>query len=181
MNKIQRVSMFFRVLFQVLFVTLPVLELIGWTTAPEPLSFFAHIVEFSVIPNSYPILHTLSNTERMMGFMLDLTTVSIELVTLYFLIKLFRLYEAGEIFSLNNVRYIRNIGYALLAGQLFSPVHQLLMGLVLTLNNPHGHRFIAVTFKQNNVGILLMSLLVILVSWIMAEGCRLREEQLLTV
>jgi hypothetical protein len=116
-----------------------------------------------------------------MGFSLSLIPAGIEMLVLYFLSKLFRLYETGEIFSINNVRYIRNVGYALLAGQVFYPVYEGLMGIILTMNNPSGHRFAKVSFTQTNVGILLVALLVILISWIMAEGCKLREEQQLTV
>ena len=105
----------------------------------------------------------------------------IELYILYSLIKLFGLYSKGEIFSVNNVRYIRNIGYALLFTQIVNPLYQVLMGAVLTLHNPPGHRFLSITLDQTNLGIILIALIVILISWIMAEGCKLREEQQLTI
>jgi hypothetical protein len=107
--------------------------------------------------------------------------MAIALFILSMLIKLFSLYAKGEIFSLNNVRYIKNIGYALLIGQIVHPIYQGLMGLVLTWHNPPGHRFASVTFDQVNLGILLVALLVILISWIMAEGCKLQEEQKLVI
>jgi hypothetical protein len=120
--------------------------------------------------------------EKLLGFFVSAILLGIALFILYFLIKLFRLYEKGEIFSFNNVRYIRNIGYVLLIGQLIaSPLNQFLMGLVLTWRNPHGHRFAAITLDQTNFGILLTALLVLLISWIMAEGYKLREEQQLTI
>jgi hypothetical protein len=99
----------------------------------------------------------------------------------YSLIKLFRLYERGEIFSINNVNYIRNIGYALLATEFFEPIFQFLMGVVLTMHNPPGQLFFSITLGATNLGIILMSLFIILISWIMAEGCKLREEQQLTI
>lgn len=76
---------------------------------------------------------------------------------------------------------IRNIGYALLIGQIINPFYEALMGLVLTLHNPSGHRFIGFTLDQNNIGILFAALIIILISWVMAEGCQLREEQQLTI
>jgi len=90
--------------------------------------------------------------------------------------------QKNEIFTMRHVKYIRNIGYALLAGQLLvQPFYQFAMGLVLTLNNPPHHRFAAISFDQTNIGILLTAFLVVLISWIISEGCKLREEQQLTI
>lgn len=185
MNKIKRISLFFRIIFQVLFIAFPIFLIIGWINAPESLNIFANVIKMNVIPPSYTsmgaILHKLSAAEKLLGFLINSVPLLIELFILYSLIKLFRLFERGEIFSINNVRYIRNIGYGLLAGQLLDPIYESIMGLFLTWYNPPGHRLITVTFDQTNFGTLLTALLVILISWIMAEGCKLREEQQLTV
>lgn len=91
------------------------------------------------------------------------------------------MYEQGKIFSLNHVKYIRNIGYALLIGQIVEPFYQGIMGFILTAHNPPHHRFATVTLDQTNIGMLLTALLVILISWIMAEGYKLHQEQQLTI
>jgi hypothetical protein len=185
MTNIKRVSIFFRVFFQILFIAIPVIQLIGWMHAPSPIVTLGGMINMTIIPNEYEkhIFHVLTTSEKMMGFLVSVVPMAIELFILYSLIKLFRLYEQAEIFSINNVRYIRNIGYALLIGQLIQPFYQVVMGLVLTLGNPVGHhlRFVAITLDQTNIGIILTGLLVILISWIMAEGCKLREEQQLTI
>lgn len=203
MNKIKRVSLFFRIIFQIIFIAIPILLIFSWIYAPEPLNLFIGIIKFNAIPSTYAgphvyakgayllhppmgapepvLLHILSWKEKCLGFLVSLLPTTIDLIVLYCLIKLFRLYEQGEIFSINNVKYIRNIGYALLIGQLLNPIYQGLMGIVLTWNNPKGHRFAAISLDQTNLGILLVGLMVILISWIMTEGCRLREEQQLTI
>ncbi|VVC76514.1 hypothetical protein AQUSIP_18270 [Aquicella siphonis] len=195
MNKIQRVSLFFRIVFQIIFAVMPVLLVIGWVYAPEPMRLLMGFIKVNVIPEPYAtthvfaktgvpesaILHTLSQTEKWLGLAVSMVPMMIELFVLYSLIQLFRLYESGSIFSLRHVRYLRSIAYALLAGQILEPFYQFAMGIVLTLQNPPGHRFAAITLDQTNIGILLVSLLMILVSWIMAEGYHLREEQQLTV
>ena len=79
------------------------------------------------------------------------------------------------------MRYIRNIGYALIVTQVIDPIYQGIMGFVLTWHNPPGHRFSAISLDQTNIGVILIALIVILISWIMSEGCKLREEQQLTV
>jgi len=126
-------------------------------------------------------MHPLLAHEKVLGFALSCAPMAIQLFILYSLIKLFRLFERGELFSLNTVHRMRNIGFALVIGQLIDPLYQFTMGIVLTLNNPPGHRFASITLDQTNIGVLLTALLVILISWIMSEGYKLREEQQLTI
>lgn len=181
MKKIQQMSRAFKNLFQFFFVALLLLQVMGWINAPEPMSFFYNVFNFNVIPNGYPVLHALTLTERLWGFLIGMIPTGIELIILYFLINLFRLYENGEIFSFANANYIKKIGYTLLIGQLIMPIYQALMGLAITLNNPHGYRFIRVSLHQGNLGILVASILIIYISWLMAEGCKLSEDQQLTI
>ncbi len=195
MNKIKNVSLFFRYVFQILFIAVPVLLIISWMYAPDELVFLMGFVKLNAIPATYSgmhtytaqglpekaILHVLSMNEKILGCLVSIIPTMIEMLVLYFLIKLFKLYEQGEVFSLSHVRYMRDIGFALLAGQLIEPFYQFVMGLVLTLNNPPRHRYAAIHMDQTNIGILLTALLVILISWIVAEGCKLREEQQLTI
>ncbi|MBA3662404.1 MAG: DUF2975 domain-containing protein [Gammaproteobacteria bacterium] len=195
MNKIKNISLFFRLVFQIIFVALPILLIISWIDAPDELVLLAGFIKLNAIPATYngmhayttqgipekAILHTLTAGEKSLGCLISAIPMMVEMFILYSLIKLFKLYEKGEIFSINHVRDIRNIGYALLTGQLLEPFYQFMMGLVLTLNNPPHHRYAAITLDQTNIGILLTALMVILISWIMAEGCKLREEQQLTI
>src|SRR5579872_2042517 len=113
MNRIKRVSLFFCVIFQIGFVALLLAEIVGWVYAPMDISFLAHIFHFNVIPAEYPILHTLNWTEKSMGFLISMIPTALQLFILYCLIKLFKLYAKGDIFSIHNVYYIRQIGYAL--------------------------------------------------------------------
>lgn len=195
MSRIKNVSLFFRIIFQIIFIALPILLAVSWIYAPNELILLHGTIKLNAIPISYrglhhytpqgipenAILHTLTLGEKILGFLVSAVALLVEMFILYSLIKLFRLYEKGEIFSIHHVKYIRNIGYALLIGQLIEPFYQFILGLVLTMNNPPHHRFASVTLDQNNIGILLTALLVILISWIMAEGYKLKEEQQLTI
>lgn len=181
MNKISRISRCFRIFFLFLFIALPIMQIIGWIYAPASLSFFQHAVVFEVVPKPYQVLHVLSVTERIEGFLISMIPTGIDLSILYFLIKLFGLYEKEEIFSLVNVSYIKKIAYALLIGQVVNPIYYGLMGLALTWHNPPGHRFASIVWDQTNASILIVAFLTILIAWIMAEGARMREEQQLTI
>lgn len=192
MNRIQRVSKFFRVLFQILLVVLPVLFVsswVLWASFLEPVYMLNGVIRFNFVPQAYTataehgthILHTLTLTEKLLTGLVTTIPFMVELFIFYSLAKLFKLYERGEIFSMENVRHIRNIGYALLIGQIIDPFYQALMGLILTIHNPPGQGFISVTLDQTNIEIILTALMVILISWVMAEGCKLREDQQLTI
>lgn len=183
MDKIKRISLFFRVLFQFLLVALPIFLITAWVKFSGTLVMISGIINLSYIPAAYSnsILHTLSGSEKLLALCLSSIPMFVQLYILFSLIRLFKLYEKGEIFSINNVRYIRNIGYALLVTQIIDPVYQGAMGFVLTRYNPPGHRFASITLDQANIGVILIAFIVILISWIMAEGCRLREEQQLTI
>lgn len=185
MNKIKYVSKWVRIIFQIIALSLPIILILSWVSAPDSLILPGGVIKMSVIPSGYlahgKILHALTFSEKVYGCLLSAVPLLVNLFILYSLTKLFRLYETGVIFSSLHVRYLRNIGVALLLGQLIDPIYQLLIGLVLTLNNPPGHRFMAVTLDQTNLAILFSGVIVILISWIMAEGYKLQEDQSLTI
>lgn len=183
MNKIKRVSRFFRIIFQIDFIIMPIFFVLSWMNAPHEFVTAHGFMHFNPIPQAYVnlILHPLSGTEIASAIAVSAVPLAVDLFIIYTLIQLFRLYESGVIFSLEIVKRLRNIGYGLLAGQIISPFYQLAMGYVLTIHNPPGYGKMSITMDQSNIGILLTSLLIILISWIMAEGCKLNEEQQLTV
>lgn len=189
MNRIKRVSYFFRIVFQLVFIGMPLLLMMAWATLPVSMETFSGALRMSFIPQAYLasgshgtyILHALNDVERLLGCCVSTIPMSVDLFVVYSLIKLFSLYEQGEIFSIKNVKYIRYIGLGLLVGQLIHPMYEALMGVVLTWNNPPGHGFVSITLDQTNMGMILTAMMVLLVSWVMAEGCQLHEEQQLTI
>ena len=184
MNKIQRVSKFFKWLFIITGIVLPVLLIIYWFHAPESITTEHPALIMNDIPTNIKILHPLSSTTKLLGFAISLMPLAVNLFILYFLIHLFQLYQQCEIFSLRNVRYIKKIGYTLFIGQLIvNPIYEALLSAALTLGNPRvsHERMAAISFSGTNVAILITALLIILISWIMAEGHQLAEDQKYTI
>lgn len=181
MNKIQRVSIFCKWVFQILFFAFPIMSIIFWINAPSPIVSAQHAIVINGIPHAIKIFHTLSATTKLIGFAISLIPLTINLCVLYFLIRLFQLYAQCEIFSLKNVHYIKCIGYALFIEQLVHPIYEALLSAALTWGNPHGERTAIITFSGTNITILFTALLIILVSWIMAEGHKLKEDQQYTI
>lgn len=176
MKNIKRVSRCFRLLFQALFIMLPLLTIYAWAY-PGPLVLFNHMIVLNFIPDDHLITQPLSVTTKMIGFLVGLIPTSIHLLILYFLIKLFRLYEHGIIFSQINVTTIRNIAYGLLAMEIVDPIYQALISITLSWSHAPGHRVISIGLSGVNIAIIFVAILMILISWIMAEGYRLQEEQ----
>lgn len=174
MNKIKYVSLFFKVFFQITFFCLIVAQILGWIYATNMNTGF-----FSVIPSYYQgkVFSPFTVDTRIAGFFVSAVPVVFELLVLYYLIRLFRLYQKAQFFTSDNVRYIRNTGYALLLQQIAKPISDFLMGFVLTSSNPPGLHFAVIQMTEKNFGIILIALMIILISWIMAEGCRLQAEQ----
>jgi hypothetical protein len=125
-TKIKKVSLFFRVLFQIIFVVLPITHLVSWIYAPTPFALWSgnnySAIIFHAIPEHIEILHSLSLQTKIVGFLIGAIPVIVSECLLYYLIKLFQLYEKGEIFSLANVDYIKKTGYALLISEVVTPI-----------------------------------------------------------
>lgn len=180
MNRIQRVSMFFLILFQCATAILPILMIWFWIQAPEPLVNTAGFV-ISFIPSSIYIAHTLAVSTKFYGFLISCIPNGITLLNLFLLIKLFKNFERGHIFIRQNVVYTRNIGVVMLVGQFLQLVYQALMSFTITFHNPSGHRVIQIGFSSWDMGVIATAVIIILVSWIMAEGYKLQEDKQLTI
>lgn len=178
-TKIQRISRFFRLFFQVMIVILPCVQIYAWIIAPQPVLLF--FGDFKVIPGNVEVLHHLSWATKFYGFLVSGVRLMLIELIIFYLIRLFRLYESGDIFTFANVNYIRKCGFALLTLQIVSPIVEGFLTLLVSWGNPHGHRVVAITITSLDLTLVITAFLVILISWIMSEGCRLREEQQLTI
>ena len=64
---------------------------------------------------------------------------------------------------------------------LVRPLAEMLMVLAATLSKPPGHRYLFFGFGTPNIKDIFMGLLIITISWVMAEGYKLQQDQQLTV
>lgn len=178
--KIKKVSSIFRWLFLVLLIAVPLVHILSWLNAPVPIDLSGGFF-ISVVPQGMKILHPLSFSTKLVGFLIGAIPVVLIEFILYFLIKLFKLYEQAEIFSIQNVNYIKKIGNTLLITQIVTIICNGFLSVVLTLNNPHGLRTLVLTISGMHISLILTAFIIILIAWIMAEGCQLRDEQQLTI
>jgi hypothetical protein len=69
----------------------------------------------------------------------------------------------------------------MLVGQVVNIIYEALISFALTFHNPAGHRVVVAGFDNLDVYNILTATMIIVISWIMAEGCRLQEENQYTV
>ena len=178
MNKIRRLSAILKFIFYTLFIIYPLLMIAYWLA---PQVFHAYGIHIG-IPDGTQIMHTLSWSERGEGFLVSLIPNLIAMAIYYCLAKLFALYEQGKIFVVATSRYLNKVGFLLLIGGLLSPlIIDPLMQFVLTIHNPAGHCYAGIALGSGNLYDIFIALLIILISWIMLEGCKISAEHQLTV
>jgi len=187
MNKIQFVSQIFLWVFRALLILLPLSLVLFWADAPDGLikstlgEDWASLLAINYMANTPPVLHTLSAATKLYGLLISLIPLSINMLTVYFLLKLFKNYSALNIFSLENARFIKRTGWTIFIGQILRPIHDSVLSAIVTWNNPPGHRLMTIAFDKTNLAFVACALMIILVSWIMTEAYEEQETSKLIV
>ena len=183
MNRIAKISLIFRILFQVMLIALPLFTVISWIMLPDQvgLGINHNMISYSPIPEGLQIEYLITPGVKVLGFLISMLTVSTGMFIFYQLVRLFKNYENEKIFSLKNVRLIRNVGYALIIWQVLVPISKALLSVILTWDNGPGHRMLETSLSSTNIAVIIIAFIVILISWVMAEGHKLQEEQEYTV
>lgn len=97
------------------------------------------------------------------------------------LIKLFGLYQQGSIFSVNHINQLRNIGTCLLVWPVFDLLYPILLTLFFRLSGLSDSLPLVLSIGSDQLLKLLIGLIIFVMSWIMIEGQRLKQEQELTI
>jgi hypothetical protein len=190
MNKISRVSRKFRLLFQFLFFIEPIGLVLFWSLANSPMVQRLIQAAYGGDKTSLFLLTSFSDklvnmpldpTTRLLGFMVSMLPVAITMFGLYQLVQLFRSYESGRIFTIENVKRYKKLGYTLFASVFGGLVYEALITWVVTFHNAPGKREIAITFGSYDIITLIVGGIILLISWVMMEGQNLAEEQVYTI
>lgn len=181
MNKIQRTSRYLRWLFTALMALTPLMYLASWFLLPEVVTKDSFFMGFDMIPSGVIVQHPLTTMMRLLGLTISLVPLTITLLIYSNLVTLFLMYERLSYFNLENVAIIRKIGIYLLLGEIVRPIVEAATSALLTWQNGPGHRLALMSFKGSNLGLIITGVMIILISWIIAEGHRLSEEQRLTI
>lgn len=183
MNRIQKVSRLMALILTGLLIALPAVDILKW------LFIETEFVKNLPWPNFVPIVPTPEGPidvkfvqwtplSRLIAYLSDLLCFAPIFVTLFSLRSIFNNYAGGDIFTSYNARHYRLIGWCFFFNALLiKPLSGMLMVLSVTLLNPPGHRYISLEFGTPNMENLFYGTILIVISWVMLEATKLREEQ----
>lgn len=184
MYRIQKVSSYLLIFFNLLLIALPLFALILWMFIEyEPLKIaISEGLFFDVVrtPEGVVNLSTVKWTplSKFVDFIATLVGLLPTILGLFVLKAVFRNYQKGDIFNAYNARHYKYLGWIFFSDALIlKPLSDMLMVLGVTLSNPPGHRYITIGYGNPNVEELFCGVLVIVISWVMVEGYKLQEEQ----
>lgn len=188
MNKIQRVSRYFLVIFNILIVVLPLLVIVQWIfmdTDPMKTLLEQGFLQTPVpTPEGYVNLSTvrwsfLTKTIGAVGQSIGLLPL---FLGLFVLKSIFLNYQKSEIFSTLNATHYRSLGWLFFLNALIAqPLSELLTVLAVSFANPPGHRYISLSFGIPNIEALFCGMIFIVISWVMLEASKLHDEQKFTI
>ncbi|MCF6210879.1 MAG: DUF2975 domain-containing protein [Gammaproteobacteria bacterium] len=173
-KRIQRVSGRFCRFFMALMFLIPLLNVLYWVSFNDlPAELTADLPALASQP--------LSPFFLALALAVSLIPISVALYGIMILKRLFSLYENAVVFSVENVRCFRRLGYTLIAWVIASMVFTMLISIIISAGNPPGERVMVAQFGFSDLFALISGAIVVLISWVMEEGCRLENEQAYTV
>ncbi|MFA0628362.1 DUF2975 domain-containing protein [Vibrio sp. 10N.222.49.A3] len=187
MSKIQKQSRRVRMLLQSFLALTPIMVCYFWLTVQTPYDFLSEmgIIQFSIEMDYFitsPLtVSPLTMTTRIIAMFTSLAMSSILMYALTVLIRLFRNYERGEIFSLENAMSYQKLGYSLFYWVLGSVIYGSLMSVILSFNNPPGDRIFEISFVGMDFLTLILGIIILIISWVMKEGYILADEHSQTI
>lgn len=188
LEKIQKISKPFITIFSLLLFVIPLFEFLKWFILGlypfQAIMEFLGLAKYTFYRHSLIEIYNMQFTfnQKLLGFfggVLDLFALFLGLVLL---IKLFKNYHKGIIFSVSNTVYFKYLGYLFfIDGLITKPIANSLQSLALTLNNPKGYRIISITFSMINLETIFCGAIIIVIAKVMDIGYKMQEEQRLVI
>ncbi|WP_108648936.1 DUF2975 domain-containing protein [Dongshaea marina] len=178
MSKLEVSARKFRILFQILFWVTPLVMMLFWGSYHTPLDYYS---QFIPIDFSDVMLAPLTLGIRVLAFVVCLIPVAIIMFALHQLISLFRSYERGEVFSLTNANRYQKLGYSMFVWVIGGIVSSTLLTLVVSLNNPPGHRLLTLSLTGTDLINIVYGFLVLIIAHVMQRAHRINDENNLTI
>jgi uncharacterized membrane-anchored protein len=116
-----------------------------------------------------------------MGFLVTMMPAAVAISGAYYLMRLFHLYEQGQIFRPSNVQCFKKLSRVLIWWFAVGIIHRSLLSVALTLHNPPGQRIFTLGIGSPDLTALLLGGILAVIAWVMEEGRKLQEDQDFTV
>ncbi|NOH72232.1 DUF2975 domain-containing protein [Vibrio pectenicida] len=182
MQQIQTYSRRIGIVINFLMVLLPVATIYFWLTVQTSGDILTKsgIFELSYDVSSYTS-EPLTLQTRLLSLLISLLPCGIVFYALILLKNLFKSYENGEIFTIQTVKYYRQLGLVFFYWAIGGFVYSGLFSVALSFNNPPGERLLALTFTGLDVMALFCGFIVVVISHVMREAQQLADEQKHTI
>lgn len=174
-SNIGRASRRLEIVFRIVFFLIPVINVLVW--------LFINVMPDEMQKNILPHYARLPlpAQARLMGFFASMIPAAIAMWGTWTLVRLFRLYETGQIFREANVRCFRDMSRVLMTWCVVRFISEPLMSVALTLHYPPGHRLLVLGLDSVDITALLVGFALAVIAWVMDEGRKLQEQEDLTI
>lgn len=172
---IKRASRRLEAVFKIVLILIPVINALVWLF----INRLPDEAQNNILPHYVRL--PLPAQARLLGFMVSMLPSGVAMYGSWAMVRLFRLYEAGQIFREANVRCFRDISRTLMIWCVVRFISDPLMSIALTLHHPPGQRMLVLSLRSADITALLVGFVMAVIAWAMEEGRKLREEQDLTV
>ena len=168
--RIRRVSRFLEVTCLLLIVALPLIVAAYWGVAdPKTLA-----VRANLSPDA--IHNTLLLWQRLGAGLMAEIPLCLLLVGFWHARKCFRLFASGHVFSTEASLCLHRFSSWAMASAIGSIVCSSISSVLMTLNNPPGLRYLAISISSDQVFLLLFAAVVWLMAGVIRQGQILADE-----
>lgn len=174
MHKIQQWSRLIRIFFQLTIIAIPIVCLAQWVFSDT-----LAITTISSLRHNNPYLPPLPHVPyfiRFLCFVISMTSYAVVIFALYHLVKLFRLYERGKIFTKANIKEITICSHAIFLWLVVDIISSSLLVVVLTMHNPVGQRLLTIGISSKYLAPFVIAVVASLIAQIMDEARKLKDE-----
>ncbi len=176
MDKIQQVSRYFRIIFQILFFLAPVPGLFFWyhfLSMPP-----AQVAQMLNLPVDRIYISVTSVT---LGYLADLITTFVWMFGFFQLVKLFKNYEQGKIFTVENAKRYRILAMTIFASIAAKTLSGTLVSIAMTIFHKTKPLFGVIGISSDEIMLVIVGLVTLLIAWIMTEASRIADENAATI
>jgi len=181
MQKIKENSKRIRMTLQGLFYLLPLMLIHYWLVLDTPYDIYNLIGLITPINHISLLIEPVSITTRALAFVASLIPVGIIMLGLHLLIGLFKNYQRGSIFTLENSNTYKRLGYCLLFWVFGNVLYGALLSVILSSNGTQENRVLTLTLTGPDLLPLILASIIIVISQIMTEAQKIADEHNQTI
>lgn len=175
MKRIQWISRITYWILMVLFIVAPLSVVVFWVSNGKLSQYF----DLHLQPPNFPPINELPLTAKFIGFLLSLLPTAFGMLILYCFARLFAHCEKGEILDIRNVFYIKIVAIAIFIWKIIRPFYDIALADVGSAYTHYPRALI--NFDITNLRGVIIATVLYVISWIMEEAYKMKQEQDLTI